>query len=152
MLPAVPFMTYSAAMFLERYSRCPWLRYALALPSAIIVVALPAVLIVGWKIVPEINTTAIVLAATVLSVIGIAALLPPFQRQQPRTTAHDDKYPWQRHAHCRIHRCFGTASAKRLYRLQHYLPRGPHRCFTLQNHRYPRVAHEACREYGCLSP
>ena len=34
MLPAVPFMTYSAAMFLERYSRCPWLRYALALPSA----------------------------------------------------------------------------------------------------------------------
>ena len=74
MLPAVPFMTYSAAMFLERYSRCPWLRYALALPSAIIVVALPAVLIVGWKIVPEINTTAIVLAATVLSVIGIAAL------------------------------------------------------------------------------
>ncbi|MDY6266436.1 MAG: hypothetical protein SPM31_04820 [Prevotella sp.] len=49
---------------------------ALRLSPAVgeIVVALPAVLIVGWKIVPEINTTAIVLAATVLSVIGIAAI------------------------------------------------------------------------------
>ena len=73
MLPAVPFLTYPTAMFIERYSGCRWVRYSLAVPAAIFIAALPAFL-VAEEYVSIPGRGFLIAAATMLTITGCAVL------------------------------------------------------------------------------
>ena len=76
MLPAVPFMVYGAAMFLTRFRDHQLIRLSLAIPSAIITLALPTLVWAAatFPKVDYLNNGLIYAAATALTLAGGNAL------------------------------------------------------------------------------
>lgn len=74
LLPAIPFMVYSAAMFLPRYAERKWVKALILLPAGILVMSLPAIIIVAHKTgLPYLHNGIVVAAAALLSVGALAA-------------------------------------------------------------------------------
>lgn len=76
LLPAFPFIIYTAAMMMSEYEKSKWLRLSIAIPAAILVLALPAFVIAvhmggtGWLGLPLLY-----LASGILSASGVLALI-----------------------------------------------------------------------------
>ena len=71
MLPAVPFLTYSAAMFMPRFIESTWLKAALAFPAFVLLLSLPAIYITS--IIGKVNYLSngmVYASATVLTLTG----------------------------------------------------------------------------------
>lgn len=85
MLPAVPFMVYTAVMFLPRFHNNKWIELSVAVPAAVMVLALP-VLIWAAATFPDIsylNNGLLYAAATALSLCSANALYHLYNRHQP---------------------------------------------------------------------
>lgn len=69
MLPAVPFMVYAAVMFIPRYHNNAWVRLSIAIPAAVLTLALPVLIWAAsvFDSVDYLNNGMLYAAATVLS-------------------------------------------------------------------------------------
>lgn len=75
LLPAIPFMVYSAAMFIQRFRGSGWLRASVALPAAIFALAFPAfVLVASFDATSYLDDGMLYAAAMVLTLCGLSSL------------------------------------------------------------------------------
>lgn len=75
LLPALPFVVYSAVMFLPRYIDSRWTRVAIAIPSALLVFTLPALYFVSeYGNIEYLSHGLVYASATILSLTGAYAL------------------------------------------------------------------------------
>lgn len=88
MLPAVPFMVYTAVMFLPRYYHNKWIRLSIAIPAALIMLALPALIFATsvFKGIDYLNNGMIYAAATVLTLAGGNTLYHLYNKVHPERT------------------------------------------------------------------
>lgn len=89
MLPAVPFMVYSAAMFTPRYHGSKWIRTSIAIPALMILLALPVLIWSASRFpsVDYLNNGLFYAAATVLSLSGGNVLYHLYNKAQPENLA-----------------------------------------------------------------
>ncbi len=87
MLPAIPFMVYSAALCLPAYSRSRWVRLCVAFPAFLLVATFPVVL---WAraayVLAYLSHPAILVAAALLTLGGVCALLALLAGPSERST------------------------------------------------------------------
>lgn len=75
LLPIVPFLTYSAAMFLPRFAEGRWVKAALAATAAVLALSLPALcLAASVSGLPYLDNGLIYASATILSLTGAYVL------------------------------------------------------------------------------
>lgn len=89
MLPAVPFMVYSAAMFTPRYHGSKWIRTSIAIPALLILLALPVLIWAASRFpsIDYLNNGLFYAAATVLSMSGGNVLYHLYNKAQPENLA-----------------------------------------------------------------
>lgn len=89
MLPAVPFMVYSAAMFTPRYHGSKWIRTSIAIPALLILLALPVLIWAASRFpsIDYLNNGLFYAAATVLSLSGGNVLYHLYNKAQPENLA-----------------------------------------------------------------
>ena len=89
MLPAVPFMVYSAAMFTPRYHGSKWIRTSIAIPALMILLALPVLIWAASRFpsIDYLNNGLFYAAATVLSLSGGNVLYHLYNKAQPENLA-----------------------------------------------------------------
>lgn len=79
-LPAIPFFSYTAAMFVPRFRQSPWLKASLAVPAAVFALALPAALVAARMGGPDYLSNVMVIAgAAALTIAGAWALYTIFR-------------------------------------------------------------------------
>lgn len=88
LLPALPFLIYSAMMFLPRFSDSPYSRFAIAFPSALLTIALPVLYFVSkYGDIGYLSHGLIYASATILSLTGAYTLYLLYGKKEDLSVA-----------------------------------------------------------------